>query len=185
MSSDKSKGKGDREIKQLFSESSPLIPDAVRWAFRRYRYKPNKLESDGLAQRVRVKLLDDDYAALRSFKHQAPLKSWLQKLVNNFVSRYVQRQRRNVGLEELPPDVLVSELTPEEQAIAEEQEVTWKKKLKAVLPGLTPRQRMLFDLSRRDDLDDTEIAKRMGISTDSVASLRRKMIANQLAILRD
>jgi RNA polymerase sigma factor (sigma-70 family) len=143
------------------------------------------LEFDGLVQQVRFKLFRDDYAALRSFDHRASLKSWLQKIVNNFVSRYVQQQRRNVGLEELPPDVLGSELTPEEQIIAEEQEEIWKKRLEAVLPDLTPRQRELYELSCQDVLDDKEIAKRMGIKPSSVSSLRRKMIAKLRKLLEE
>jgi len=176
MSFDDSKGDGNQEIKQLFNESLPLIPDAVRKAFHKYRYKPNQLELDGLAQQVRVKLLDDDYAALRSFKHQSSLKTWLQKVVNNRVSRYVQQQRRKLSLGRFSPDAFFSKATPEDRIISKEQKRMQKKKLKAVLPKLTPRQRKLYDLSCQDDLDDEEIAKRMGIKPGSVSSLRRKLI---------
>jgi RNA polymerase sigma-70 factor (ECF subfamily) len=185
MSFDDSKGNGDQELKQLFDKSSPMIPDAVRKAFHKYRYKPNKLESDGLAQRVRVKLLNNDYAALRSFHYQASLKSWLQKVVNNLVSRYVQQQRRNVSLDEFSPEAFASKTTPEEQIISEEQKEMRLRRLKAALSKLTPRQRMLFDLSRQDDLDDEEIAKRMGIKLSSVSSLRRKVIAKLRRLLEE
>jgi len=176
MSFDDSKGSGDQELQQLYSESLQMIPDAVRSACRRYRYKPNKLELDGLVQRVRVKLFDDHYAALRSFKHQAPLKTWLQKVVNNLVSRYAQQQRRNVSLGRFSPDAFFSKATPEDRIISKEQKQRQEERLKAVLPKLTPRQRELYDLSCQDDLDDKEIAKRMGISPNSVSSLRRKLI---------
>ncbi|GEM_PF-956746 len=185
MSFDDSKGSGDQELQQLFSESLPMIPDAVRKAFHRYRYKPNKLELDGLAQQVRVKLLEDDYAALRSFKHQASLKTWLQKVVNNLVSQYVRQQRRKVSLERFSPDAFFSKATPEDRIISKEQKQRQEERLKAVLPKLTPRQRELYDLSCRDDLDDKEIAKRMGIKPNSVSSLRRKIIAKLRKLLEE
>jgi RNA polymerase sigma factor (sigma-70 family) len=109
-------------------------------------------------------LLIDDYAALHSFDHRASLKTWLQKIANNLVNRYVQRQRRNLSLEELSPDIFVSEPAQEKQAISEEQEELREKMLKTALSKLTERQRMLFDLSRRDDLDDEGVAKLMGSS---------------------
>jgi RNA polymerase sigma-70 factor (ECF subfamily) len=185
MSFDDSNGNGDQELQQLYSESLRMIPDAVRKAFHRYKYKPNKLELDGLAQQVRVRLLDNDYAALRSFKHQASLKTWLQKITNNLVSRYVQRQRRKVSLERFSPDAFFSKATPEARVISKEQKEMQKKKLKAALSKLTPRQRQLYDLSCQDDLDDEEIAKRMGIKPNSVSSLRRKLIAKLRRLLEE
>jgi RNA polymerase sigma factor (sigma-70 family) len=185
MSFDDSKGNGDQELKRLFSESLRMIPDAVRKAFHRYRYKPNKLELDDLAQRVRVKLVDDDYAALRTLKHRASLKAWLQKVTNNLASPYVQRQRRCLSLGRFSPDAFFSKATPEDRAISKEQKEMRMKRLKAVLPKLTPRQRMLFDLSCQDDLDDKEIAKRMGIKPSSVSSLRRKLIEKLQELLEE
>ncbi len=157
----------------------------MRKAFHRYGYKPNKLELDGLAQQVRVKLFDDDYAALRSFKHLSSLETWLQKVAHNLVSQYVQQQRRKVSLERFSPDAFFSKATPEARIISKEQKEMLEKRLKAVLPKLTPRQRELYELSCQDDLDDKEIAKRMGIKLGSVSSLRRKLIEKLQGLLEE
>jgi RNA polymerase sigma factor (sigma-70 family) len=172
-------------LPQLFDESLTMIPDAVRRACRKYRYQPNQLEFSGLVQRMIVKLFINDYVALRSFDHRASLKTWLQKIADNLVNRYVQQQRRNLSLEEFSTEVFASKATQEEQVISEEQKEMQEKRLKAALPKLTPRQRMLFDLLCRDDLDDQGIAKLMGVKLKSIYELRSKLIRKLQRLLEE
>jgi len=170
--SDDSKENGNQN---LFDESLPLIPNAVRNACRKYKYKANQLEIDGLVQRISIKLFLNDYAALRSLKDRNSLGPWLQKIADNLVKRYVQQQRRNVSVDGLPPDVFAIEATQEEQIISEEQKEARKKELEAALSKLTSRQRTLYELSCQDDLDDAQIAELMGIKLKSVQELRHRL----------
>ncbi len=175
MSSDGSKEYSDQEPKQLFDKLLPLIPNAVHSACHKYRYKPNDLEFDGLVQRIHIKLFIKNYAALRSLEHPDSLKLWLQKIADNLVERYVRQQRRNVSLEGFQPDAFAVRATQEEHLISEEEEEARKKRFKAALSKLTARQRLLFDLSYREEMKDAEIAKLMKITLKSVRELRYKL----------
>lgn len=175
MNSDDSKEDDNQEIQNLFNQALLLIPDAVRIAFHKRKYKANKLEVDGLRQQISVKLFKNNYAALRSLENHESLKPWLQKIADNLVANYARRQRRNLSLEGFSPDAFPVKAPQEEIAIAKEQRQLQKKKLNAALSKLTPRQRKLYELSCRDDLNDARIAELMGIAVKSVRELRHRM----------
>jgi RNA polymerase sigma factor (sigma-70 family) len=175
MNSDDSKEDDNQEIRNLFKKALLLIPDAVRIACHKRKYKANKLEIDGLRQQISVKLFKNNYAALRSLENHESLKPWLQKIADNLVANYAHRQRRNLSLEGFRPDAFPVKATQEEMVIAKEQRQLRKKKINAALSKLTPRQRKLYELSCQDDLDDARIAELMGIAVKSVRELRHRM----------
>jgi RNA polymerase sigma factor (sigma-70 family) len=71
-----------REARELLEANLALITRAVAFACRRYRFDPDDAEEFGAI--VNLKLVDDDYAVLRSYEGRAGLATFLSVVIQRW-----------------------------------------------------------------------------------------------------
>lgn len=151
------------EIEQLFLDIVPQIPIAVRQACQSLNHHPNKMEFEGFVSRIVMLLLDNDFHALRSFDNRSEPQTWLFTIAKRLILRRLKEQKRELPLEDLPPDSFITQPVQEEKLIWEEEE----KLMQAAVSKLTKRERKLLGLILQGAKTE-EIAKEMGIKRESV-----------------
>lgn len=145
-----------KDIERLFIEVLLLIPGAVKTACHSLypHCRPDEMEE--LCQDIRILLWKNDYHALRTFEHRSLLKTWLYELARRYVWRYLQKQKPDVSLDDVPADSFSHEPNQEAMLIAEEE----RKALQAIISRLKEPQRQLAELILRG-LSPIEIAQEM------------------------
>ena len=166
---------------RLFEEILSDIPLVVHRACHSLGYHPRRMESEAIVQQVILLLIDRDYYTLRSFKRLSSLQTWLFTIVRRYLVRQIQRQSREMSLEDLPKASLSAQPEQEKKLIAEEE----TKRLSVAVNKLTDRERKLFQLLCMDGLSASEIAKEMGIKLESVYSRRSALIVKVRRMIRE
>jgi len=151
------------EIEKLFLDIILYIPTAVRQACQNLNHHPDQMEFDGLCQRIVMLLMDKDFHTLRSFDNRSEPQTWLFTIAKRYILRRLKEQKKEIRLEDLPPDSFTSQPDQEEKLISEERE----KLLQAAAGKLTEHDRKLFYLMVQG-LKTEDIAKEMGIKKSSV-----------------
>lgn len=159
------------EIEKLFEDIIPDIPPAVRQACRSLNHHPGEMEFDGLCQRMALLLMDNDFHTLRLFGNRSEPQTWLFTIAKRYILRLLQKQKREVHLEDLPPDSFTTHPDQEERLISEERE----KLLQAAVGKLTEHERKLFYLIAQG-LKAEEIAKELRINNKSVYKEKNRLI---------
>lgn len=156
----------------LFAEILLDIPYVVDQACHNLGYHPRQMDFEDFVQEVILLLIDRDYYNLRLFKHLSLPRTWLFAVVRHHLNRQIQRQSRGVSLEDIRPDSLSFQPEQENKLIDEER----TKQLAIALKRLTDRERRLFRLLCSDELSASEVAREMGIKTESVYRRRNAVI---------
>lgn len=159
------------DIEQLFLDIIPLIPAVVRQSCQSLNHHPDQMEFDGLVSRIVMLLMDDDFHALHSFDNRSDPQTWLFTIAKRLIMRRLKAQKRELSLEDLPPDSFITQPDQEEKLISEEKE----KLLQVAIGKLTERERKLLSLTLQG-LNAKEIAKEMGIKKESVYPERSAMM---------
>ncbi|MGH9847457.1 MAG: RNA polymerase sigma factor, partial [Blastocatellia bacterium] len=142
----------------------PLIPNAVRNAFRHYHHYFNQDEAKDIVQEIALLLLKDDRHVLRSFKGKSSKETWLQSVVNRRVQNSFRGRKNEASLDDATSDDIACPPTQEGEVWVEEM-----KSLIAKGAGkLTAREQQLGDMILQG-LRTEEIARRTGIKPDSVS----------------
>jgi len=165
----------------LFEEILSNIPLVVHRACHSLGHRPRRMDFEGIVQQVSLLLIDRDYYTLRSFKRLSSLQTWLFTIVRRYLVRQIQRQSREMSLEDLPKASLSAQPEQEKKLIAEEE----TKRLSVAVNKLTDRERKLFQLLCMDGLSASEIAKEMGIKLESVYSRRFALIVKVRRMIRE
>lgn len=166
------------EIEKLFLDIIPDIPSVVRQACQSLSYQPDKMELDGLCQRIALLLMDKDFHTLRSFSNGSKPQTWLFTIARRYILRHLQMRKRETPLEDLSPDSFITQPDQEEKLILEERE----KFLLAVIGKLTEHERKLFFLIIQG-LKAEEIAKEMRIKKESVYPKKSELIKKLQSIV--
>ena len=156
----------------LFDEILSDIPLVVHRACHSLGHRPRRMDFEGIVQGIILLLIDRDYYTLRSFKRLSSLQTWLFTIVRRHLVRQIQRQSKEMSLEDLPMDSLSTQPEQEKALIAKEE----RRRLSAVINKLTDRERKLFQLLCSDGLSASEIAEEMGVKLNSVYSNRFALI---------
>ena len=159
------------DIEQLFLDIIPLIPTVVRQACQSLNHHPDQMEFDGLVSRIVMLLMDDDFHALRSFDNRSEPQTWLFTVAKRLIMRRLKAQKRELSLEDLPPDSFTTQPDQEKKLISEEKE----KLLHVAIGKLTEREQKLFDLILQGAKAE-EIAKELGIRRESVYPMKSALI---------
>lgn len=159
------------EIEKLFLDIIPDIPPAVRQACQNLGHHPDKMEFDGLVSRIVMVLMDKDFHTLRSFGNDSKPQTWLFTIAKRYILRLLQKQKRELPLEDLPPDSFTAQPDQEERLISEERE----KLLQMALGKLTEHEQKLFYLITQG-LKAKDIAKELKIKKDSVYPEKSELI---------
>jgi len=169
------------DLERLFEEILSNIPLVVHRACHSLGHRPRRMDFEGIVQQVSLLLIDRDYYTLRSFKRLSSLQTWLFTIVRRYLVRQIQRQSREMSLEDLPKASLSAQPEQEKTLIAEEE----AKRLLMAVNKLTDRERKLFQLLCMDGLSASEIAKEMGIKLESVYSRRFALIVKVRRMIRE
>ncbi len=166
------------EIEKLFEDIIPDIPPAVRQACQGLNHHPDKMEFDGLCQRIAMVLMDNDFHTLRSFSNDSRPQTWVFTIAKRYILRRLKVQKKEIRLEDLPLDSFTTQPGQEEKLISEERE----KLLQMALGKLTEHERKLFFLITQG-LKAGEIAKEMKIKKKSVYTEKSALIKKLRSIL--
>lgn len=144
-----------------------------RIARRQYRFSLEDAE-DVLAQMLE-KLWDDDGDALRRWRGESPLETYLAVVANRFCLMRIRARKRSLEMEEDDTD-RVPAATSEDPLIGRER---WEA-CRAALSRLAERDRHIIEMRYQSDLDYEQIVSRLGLS----AGAARKALHTALARLR-
>jgi RNA polymerase sigma factor (sigma-70 family) len=173
--------KDDIDPEGLFDEILSDIPLVVHRACHSLGHRPRRTEIEGIIQGIVLLLIDRDYYTLRSFKRLSSLQTWLFTIVRRQLVRQIQRQNREMSLEDLPRASLYTQPEQEKTLIAKEE----MRRLSVAVNKLTDRERKLFRLCCRDGLSASEIAEEMGIKLKSVYSEKFALILKVRKMIRE
>jgi RNA polymerase sigma factor (sigma-70 family) len=95
------------DLEKLVAILLPDIYGAVRWACLRYLGGVHDDEIDDLSQQIVLKLIEDGCRRLQSFEHHSSFKTWLQRVVNHHVCKYIYRRKRAEHLGEVDQEALI------------------------------------------------------------------------------
>lgn len=162
----------DIDPERLFEEILSNIPLVVHRACHSLGHRSRRMDFEEIVQQVSLLLIDRDYCTLRSFKRLSSLQTWLFTIFRHYLVRQIQRQSREMGLEDLPKASLSAQPEQENMLVAEEE----TKRLSMAVNKLIDRKEKLFQLLCRDGLSASEISKEMGIKLESVYNRRFALI---------
>jgi RNA polymerase sigma factor (sigma-70 family) len=158
-------------LEKLFENIFLEIPEVVRRVCVRLGRHPDQVDVDEITQRVAYSLWKDDYQALRSFKHESLLETWLFSIVKRSILRWVQEQDGIESLEDKPPDSFIVRHRQEEGLLAKER----KERVWEAVSKLTEHDQKLYGLLCRE-LSIEEIAEETKVKSRSVSVMKRVLI---------
>lgn len=164
--------------KDIFEEEvMPLLDGVICAAFRHCHQFASAEDRKRLRQRLSLHLLEKTKSRLGTFQQRSSLRTWLQKVANNYVSRFLQEERRYENLEAAPQSLFTLMPAQEDQVLQNEQRTLLAKALKK----LTQREQKLIELVRQG-LSAKVIARRMEMGEASVYP-RRCVVIDKLRAL--
>lgn len=180
MSDSHSSKPSSSQMQALLLQMYPEVAVAVRQACRSLSHHPDQAELDGFIQRIVVLLMENDYHTLRSFSGNSEPQTWLRTIARRHILHLLQKEKRKISIQDLPPDSFVSQSHQEEEIFLGEM----KGQLRAAVSQLTAHERELFDLVM-EGLKTTEIAKRLDIKVTSARTEKSALIKKLGKILQD
>jgi RNA polymerase sigma-70 factor, ECF subfamily len=129
-----------------------------------------------LVQHVFVKLWENR----SSLDHVDRLLPYLTSMVRNHCINFVNREKRNIKLADIPADTQIGNTTECQIDLDEFEE-----KLIIALNTLPERCKMAFEYSRFENLTNKEIAQRMEISVKGVEALIGRALKSLRMLLAD
>src|SRR5688572_10164244 len=142
----------DIDPERLFEELLSDIPLVAHRACHSLGLHPRRTEIEGVVQQVTLLLIDRDYYILRSFRRLSSLQTWLFTIVRRHLVRQIQRQSREMSLQDIPRASLSAQPEQEKTLITKEE----MKRLLAAVNKLTDRERKLFQLLCMDGLSASD-----------------------------
>jgi RNA polymerase sigma factor (sigma-70 family) len=152
-----------------------LLPDvygAVQWACLRYLDGVHDDEIDDLSQQVIFKLVEDGCRRLRSFEHHSSFKTWLQRVVNHHVCKYLHRRQRAEYLGEVDQGALIYLPSQDRDIYATEK----RKMLFRALGMLSEQERLLYRLWFVYELDPINIAAVLGTEVRVIYKRKQTLV---------
>ena len=181
MSAPNSKPTKPCDLEQLMGILPLNISDAVRWAYARYQHPMRPDELDDLSQQILLLLLEDDCRRLGSFRCHSSFKTWLQAVVNHYVSNYLRRRKQNENLDEVDPDSLSYLPSQDEEVDAAEKQ---KLLLKAI-GKLNEQELLLYQLYFVYELEASRIAASLKTEVRDIYKRKQTLVLKLGRLVRD
>ena len=165
--------KGDKAAWDAFVlQYSSLVYHTIKKTFTLYNTEPRPDLVEDLFQEFFFSLLRDDFRKLRQFRGDrgCTLASWLRVVAARLTIDFLRKRE--------PPSVEVTDTMardnpePTEALLSEEQE----KLLKEVLQTLSPRDRILIELSYRQGLPPEEVAAILKTTVGAVYTQKSRIL---------
>jgi RNA polymerase sigma factor (sigma-70 family) len=157
---------------ELFDQVLPLLTPVTRAACLHCGLRPSPDNVEHFSHRLILLLMEDDYRRLRTYHHEAGLKTWLKTVANHDVSHWLARERKNITLEDAPPHTF--DLMPEQEELFGLKEERCKL-IKAV-KQLTTEDQEWFNLLFQDEVSTEQIVQRLGCMHTTVRKRKERLI---------
>jgi RNA polymerase sigma factor (sigma-70 family) len=155
----------DKDYAQIVTDLLPEIRKAVSIVCLLQRHSVRWDEIEDLCQQTALLLIQSDYRRLRSFDHtRSSLKTWLRAVIRNHLRRYEKKQHLSHNEEKVYAEsfgywpFLETEILYQERGTALEQAVV----------KLTKCEKQLYELLCRDDLNNLDRARLLGIKVETL-----------------
>ncbi len=156
------------DLEQLLAE----VYEAVRWACLRYRGRIRRDELDDFSQQIILRLFEDDCRRLRSFDYSYSFKTWLQRVVDHDVYRWLYRRERAESFDDVDQMALVYSPLQYRDIYATEQQ----KLLSRALGRLNEQERLLYNLWFVSELAPIKIAAVFGTEVRIVYKRKQTLV---------
>ncbi|MEW6212063.1 MAG: sigma-70 family RNA polymerase sigma factor [Acidobacteriota bacterium] len=161
----------EQSLEHIVEAMYPHIFLMVRLALRLHNHPASEGEIEDLSHEAVLLLIEDDFRRLRTFDEtKASIKTWLKAVVMHHVGRHIQQQAAH-RLDQISESNLL--YAHENETFAPEHK---RAEIRDALNKLTERERQLFDLLCKDEMNVREIAAHMGIQVDSVYRRKHALI---------
>jgi RNA polymerase sigma factor (sigma-70 family) len=130
------------------------VQEAVLWACLRYQGHVRRDELDDFSQQIILKLFEDDCRRLRSFDYSFSFKTWLQRVVDHDVYRWLYRRKRAESFDDVDQMALVYSPPQDRDIYASEQ----RKMISRAIGALSEQERLLYNLWFVSELAPIKIA---------------------------
>lgn len=169
----------DDDFKLLMISSCADVLRVTRLVYLKYRHHIHEDQVEELSRQIILLLLEDDFRRLRTFdSRKSSFVTWLNRVIEHYISHYLQSQKDDESLGDLLPDSLSYPPDQEANLITEEQRtILW-----SAIEGLPQRQKQLIRLVL-EELPTGEIARRMDLKPESVYRSKHEIIRKLQRIL--
>ncbi len=148
------------------------VYEAVQWAFLRYRGRIRRDELDDFSQQIILKLIEDDCRRLRLFNYSFSFKTWLQRVVDHYVYKYLYRQKQAESSDEVDQGALVYSPPQDRDIYAAEQ----RKLLFRALGKLSEQERLLYRLCFVFEQDARKVSTIFKINVKNVYKRKETLV---------
>jgi RNA polymerase sigma factor (sigma-70 family) len=156
------------------------VYEAARWACLQYRGRIRQDELDDFSQQIIIKLIEDNCRRLHSFKRHSSFKTWLQRVVDDHISRCVSRRKQVENLDEVDKGALVSAPPQDRDIYAAEQ---WELLFRA-LGRLSEQERLLYNLWFVSELAPIKIATALGTEVGIVYKRKQTLVLKLIRLVQ-
>jgi RNA polymerase sigma-70 factor (ECF subfamily) len=170
---------GDKSAWDAFvDQAAPIIFAAVQRTLRQGKPGGAPSDAEDLAQEVFVRLVQKDYALLRSYDPaRASLSTWLTLVARSTVLNRLRKERvRVVPLDEAHEPVLAAGAEGRDDAVPS---------LEVPEGLLSPRQHLVLRLLVEREMSVEEAAATLGVDAQTIRSTKHKAIAKLREFFRD
>jgi RNA polymerase sigma factor (sigma-70 family) len=159
----------------------PDVYEAVRWACLRYPGRIRRDELDDLSQQIVLKLIEDDCRRLRSFNYSFSFKTWLQRVVDHHVCKYLYRRKQAESPDEVDQGALIYSPPQDRDIYAAEQ----RKLLFWALRNLSDQERLLYHLWFVSELAPIKIAAVFGTEVRIIYKRKQTLALKLTRLVRN
>ena len=152
-----------------------LLPDvyeAVQWACLKYRGCVRRNELDDFSQQIILKLIEDNCRRLRSFNQNFSFKTWLQRVVDHYVYKYLYQGKQAESFDEVDKGALTYSPPQDRDIYAAEQ----RRLLSQALGKLSEQERLLYQLCFVFEQDACKISTVFKINVKNVYKRKETLV---------
>jgi RNA polymerase sigma factor (sigma-70 family) len=160
-----------------------LLPDvyeAVKWACLPYRGRIRRDELDDFSQQIILKLIEDNCRPLRLFNRNFSFKTWLQRVVDHHVFKYLYRVKQAESFDEVVLGELIYSPRQDRDIYGAEQ----RKLLFLALGKLSEQERLLYNLWFVSELAPIKIAAVFGTEVRIVYKRKQTLVLKLTRLVR-
>jgi RNA polymerase sigma factor (sigma-70 family) len=156
------------DLEQLLRD----VYEAVQWACLTYMGCVRGDEIDDFSQQIILKLIEDNCRRLRLFNQNFSFKTWLQRVVDHHVYKYLYRGKQAESLDEVDQCALTYSPPQDRDIYAEEQ----RRLLFRALGKLSEQERLLYQLCFVFEEDAHKISAVFKINVKNVYKRKETLV---------
>jgi RNA polymerase sigma factor (sigma-70 family) len=156
------------DLEQLLHD----VYETVQWACLTYRGCVRRDELDDFSQQIILKLIEDNCRRLRLFNQNFSFKTWLQRVADHHVHKYLGRQKPTESFDEVVLGELIYSPRQDRDIYAAEQQ----KLLFRALVKLSEQERLFYNLWFVSELAPIKIAAAFGTEVRIVYKRKQTLV---------